>query len=69
MLSEQRSEVIRAGQSWSEAGSLFVISPVVIGEGEQSLSAVCHLAKPFQVTNLGGAGLLTQWQVYMGDLV
>jgi hypothetical protein len=52
--------VIREGQSWSEAGSLFPISPLVTGEGEQSLSAVRHLAKPFQVTNLEGAGLLTQ---------
>ena len=60
MLSEQRPEVLREGQSWSEAGSLFPISPLVTGEGEQSLSAVRHLAKPFQVTNLEGAGLLTQ---------
>lgn len=55
MLSEQRSDVIKARQSWSGTVSLFAISPVVIHEGKQSLSAVHHLVKHFQIMNLEGA--------------
>lgn len=60
---EQRSEVIRARQSWwSEAVSLFPISPVMRQEGEQSLSAVHHPVKHFPIVSLEGhfVGLLTQ---------
>lgn len=66
---EQRSEVIRARQSWSEAVSLFPISPVMRQEGEQS--AVHHPVKHFPIVSLEGAlrGASYPMQVFTGDLV
>lgn len=67
---EQRSEVIRARQSWSEAVSLFPISPVMRQEGEVS---VCSAPSGEALSNCESGGALRgasyPMQVFTGDLV